>query len=152
MFSPPDGFRHATPITVRFSDLDAMGHVNNATYLTYMETARIQYYRDLGLWQPTPRLSGPIMAKATVEYKLPLTLEDNQIVVYSRCSHIGGKSYEMQHQIVRQRENHPEVAAFGLIVLVSFDYHVGKSIRVPEEWRATITAYEPLLNKDHNKP
>jgi acyl-CoA thioester hydrolase len=147
MPTPPDGYRHMTPITIRFGDLDAMGHVNNATYLTYMETARIQYYRDLGLWKPTPRLSGPIMAKATVEYKLPLTLEDDQVFVYSRCSRMGGKSYEMQHQIICHRENHSEVAAYGLIVLVSFDYHVGKSMRVPEEWRSTIAAYEPLLSQ-----
>jgi acyl-CoA thioesterase FadM len=117
-----------------------------------METARIQYYRVLGLWKPTPRLSGPSMAKANVEYKLPLTLEDNQVVVYTRCANIGGKSYEMQHQIIRHRENQPEVAAIGLIVLVSFDYHIAKSIRVPDEWRAVITAYEPLLHKDPDQP
>ena len=146
MFAPPDGFRHVTSITIRFSDLDALGHVNNATYLTYMETGRVQYYRDLGLWKPTPRLSGPIVAKATVEYKLPLTLEDDQIFVYTRCSRMGDKSYEIQHQIIRHRENRPDIAAYGLIVLVAFDYHIGKSIHVPEEWRSTIAAYEPSFN------
>ncbi|MEO8611817.1 MAG: thioesterase family protein [Chloroflexota bacterium] len=146
MSTPPDGFRHTTPITVRFSDLDAMGHVNNAVYLTYLEIGRIQYYRDLGLWQPIPRLIGPIMAKATVDYKLPLNLEDDQVVIYSRCARIGGKSYDMEHQIIRYKEDRAELAAHGLIVMVAFDYRVGQSISVPDDWRAKFSAYEPLLN------
>ena len=144
---PPDGYRHMTPMTIRFSDLDAMGHVNNAAYLTFMETGRIQYYRDLGMWQPIPRLIGPIMAKASVDYKLPLNLEDDQVVVYSRCGRIGGKSYDMEHQIVRYKADHAEVAAYGLIVMVAFDYQAGQSIRVPNEWRAKFSAYEPALNQ-----
>lgn len=150
MFAPPDGFRHITPLTVRFSDLDAMGHVNNATYLTYMETGRIQYYRDLGLWQPIPRLIGPIMAKATVEYKLPLNLEDDHVVIFSRCARLGGKSYDMEHLIVRYKDDQPQVAARGLIVLVCFDYPAEKSVSIPDEWRASMTAYEPLLSEINN--
>ena len=146
MPTPPDGYRHSTPITIRFGDLDAMGHVNNAMYLTYMETGRIQYYRDLGLWQPVPRLIGPIMAKATVDYKLPLNLEDEDIVIYSRCARIGGKSYDMEHLIVRYNEERAEVAAYGLIVMVAFDYRSGQSIQVPDDWRAKFSTYEPLLN------
>ena len=40
-------FKHKTKIIVRFSDLDAMQHVNNATYLTYLEEARIDYFNTL---------------------------------------------------------------------------------------------------------
>jgi acyl-CoA thioester hydrolase len=42
----PD-FRFNYPIEVRFSDTDAMGHVNNAVYLTYFEQARLAYWREL---------------------------------------------------------------------------------------------------------
>jgi acyl-CoA thioester hydrolase len=148
----PDGFRHMTSITIRFSDLDAMGHVNNAMYLTYMETGRIQYYRDLGLWQPIPRIIGPIMAKASVDYKLPLNLEDDDVMVYSRCARMGGKSYEMEHQIIRYKEGRAEVAAHGLMVMVAFDYRSGQSIRVPDDWRAKFSNYEPLLNHINGGP
>jgi acyl-CoA thioester hydrolase len=147
MPNPPDGYRHMTSIAIRFSDLDAMGHVNNAAYLTFMEAGRIQYYRDLGLWQPIPRLIGPIMAKATVDYKLSLNLEDDQVVVYSRCARIGNKSYDMEHQIIRYKENRAELAAHSLIVMVAFDYRSGQSISVPDDWRAKFSAYEPPLNR-----
>lgn len=56
-----DGFRHCVTIDIRFADLDAMGHVNNAVYLTYMETARLRYALELGLWDGTPKAIGPIM-------------------------------------------------------------------------------------------
>lgn len=74
-----------------------MGQVNNATYMTYMETGRIHYFRDLGLWNGLPRLVGPIMAKATVDYLSPLDLDDGRVQVLTRCARLGNKSYEMEH-------------------------------------------------------
>jgi acyl-CoA thioester hydrolase len=145
MTTPPDGFRHTISIDIRFGDMDAMGHVNNAKYMTFMESGRIQYFRDLGLWQGVPRLIGPIMAKATVEYKLPLDLDDGRIEVFTRCARLGNKSYDMEHLIVRQRDGRAEVAAQGTIVLVAFDYQTGQSIPLPDPWREAIIAYEPLF-------
>jgi hypothetical protein len=40
-------FHHHVEVTVRFADTDAMGHVNNAKYLTYCEIARIRYWTDV---------------------------------------------------------------------------------------------------------
>ncbi len=141
-----DGFRHKLMMDIRFSDLDAMGHVNNARYMSYMESGRIQYFRDLGLWNGLPRLIGPIMAKATIDYKLPLDLEDERIEVFTRCVRLGNKSYDMEHRIIRQKNGHAEIAAQAVIVLVAFDYQAGQSILIPDDWRSVIMAYEPLLS------
>ena len=48
----PGEFRHRKVIEVRFADTDAMGHVNNAKYLTYMETARTRYIEEVVLGEP----------------------------------------------------------------------------------------------------
>ena len=40
-------FKFSTQIEVRFRDLDALGHVNNAVYLTYFEIARLHYCKHL---------------------------------------------------------------------------------------------------------
>lgn len=146
MTSHPD-YRHRVTVPIRFSDLDAMGHVNNATYMTFLEVGRIGYFRDLGLWNGLPRLIGPIMAKATLDYHLPLSLDDVQVGVLTRCSHLGNKSYHMQHLIVRDHAGQAEIAAHALIVLVAYDYTAGHSIPLPDSWRAAITAYEPGLNQ-----
>lgn len=146
MSNVTDGFRHSITIDIRFGDIDAMGHVNNAKYLTYMETARITYARDLGLWDGgPPRDIAPIMAKATIEYKLPLNLDDQAVEVYTRVSRLGNKSYDMEHLIVRKRDG--EVAAFGLIVVVAYDYRTGQSTPIPDAWREKLLAYEPALKE-----
>jgi acyl-CoA thioester hydrolase len=145
-----DGFRHKLVMDIRFSDLDAMGHVNNARYMSYMESGRIQYFRDLGLWNGLPRMIGPIMAKATIDFKSPLDLEDERVEVYTRCVRLGNKSYDMEHRIIRLKEGHPEIVAQAVIVLVAFDYQTGKSISLPDDWRAAIIAYEPLLSTINN--
>lgn len=137
----PEGYRHSMPMEVRFADLDALGHVNNATYLTYMETARLRYVRDLGFWDLKPMGTGLIMAKAVVEYKLPLLMSD-EITIYTRISRLGNKSSDMEHLIVRQDG---AVASYGLITLVVYDYSANKSVPIPDAWRQLITEYEPVL-------
>jgi acyl-CoA thioester hydrolase len=150
MSTPPEGYRHLTPIDIRFGDLDAMGHVNNSKYLTYTESARINYFRDLGIWDGIPRLIGPIMAKVTIEYKIPLDLSDVRVEVYTRVSRLGNKSYTIDHQIIRYKDERPEVAAYCEVVVVAFDYQAGKSILVPDSWREKMIAYEPLLAQMNN--
>ena len=46
---PDPVFHFSTPIKIRFRDLDAFGHVNNAVYFTYMEVARTDYFTHVGL-------------------------------------------------------------------------------------------------------
>ena len=51
-------FTYYHPITVRYSDLDPQGHVNNAVYLTYVEIARLGYYEATGIWRGADRYGG----------------------------------------------------------------------------------------------
>lgn len=140
-----EGFRHCVSVPIRFADLDVMGHVNNAVYLTYMEIGRVNYFRDLGIWEDRHiQMIAPIMAKSTVEYKLPLNLEDGTVEVYTRCRRLGYKSHTMEHQIICHRRGKAEVAALGEVVLVPYDYHVGLSIPVPDQWRELMREYEVI--------
>ena len=52
-----------THIAVRWGDMDAMGHVNNATYFRYMETARIDWFRSIGC-VPDAHGEGPVIVNA----------------------------------------------------------------------------------------
>jgi len=52
-----------THIAVRWGDMDAMGHVNNATYFRYMETARIDWFRSIGC-VPDAQGEGPVIVNA----------------------------------------------------------------------------------------
>ncbi len=136
-------FRHAIPMLVRFGDLDSMGHVNNAKYATYAEHARIQYVRDVCGWNGTWDNEGMILAKITIDFKQPVLYGDN-VMVYTRVSRLGSKSFTMQHQLTVQRgEDAPQLAATMETVMVAYAYAQQVSIPVPTAWRERILAYEP---------
>lgn len=135
-------FKHKIPIQIRFKDIDRMGHVNNANYLTYIELARVKYFEDVvrldKKWSPEV---GIILARIEIDFKAPVFLHDI-IFVYTRCSRIGTKSITLDWAVVRQKENSEEVVAQGIAVLVCYDYRSEKTIPVPEEHRRAIEQFE----------
>lgn len=140
-------FRHNIPVTIRFGDLDSLGHVNNAVYLTYLEQARIDYVRTLRLWNGGMSDNpGLIMARAVIDYKLPMTLDDSPATVWTRCSRLGNRSFEMAHRITFQRDGTEQLAATGEITVVVFDYTLNQTVPIPAQWRADLTSYEPGLS------
>lgn len=141
--TPPEGFRHYTPMTIRFADLDSLRHVNNAKYLTYIETARLAYVAEVCGARSIDQVP-MILAKITVEFKLPLMLGD-QIGLFTRCSRIGNRSFDLETVILRYQDDSAEVAAVGQQVMVAYDYGTGQSMPVPDDWRVLITRYEPAL-------
>lgn len=136
-------FRFSYPVEVRYADVDVLAHVNNAKYFTYMETARIHYFEEVLGWDRRWETLGLIIARATCDYKLPLTYGDTALV-YLRTARIGGKSFDFEYVLVRQRDQ--AIAALGTTVQVAYDYAAGASVPVPDEWRSRIIAFEPALS------
>jgi acyl-CoA thioester hydrolase len=120
-------------IEVRFSDLDALGHVNNAVYATYFESARIAYYQRL-VGGSLDRL-GIILAELTISYKAPAHFGD-ELLVGVRVSKIGGKSFTMDYAIARVGDG--ALIATGQSVLVAYDYAAGRSVPVSDEFRVRV--------------
>jgi acyl-CoA thioester hydrolase len=106
---------------VRFRDCDAMGHVNNAVYSTYLEQARIGI---LGGLEPF------ILARVEIDFRAELRTGDD-VEVHSRCSKIGNKSFELEHEI-RAGER---LVAEAKSVLVGYDYDAGGSVPLTENQR-----------------
>ncbi len=106
---------------IRFRDCDAMGHVNNAVYSTYLEEARIGVLGGL---------SDFILARMEIDFRAELRLGE-ELVVRTRCARIGTKSFELEHELAADGR----VVAEARSVLVSYSYERGESIPVPEELR-----------------
>jgi acyl-CoA thioester hydrolase len=123
-----EGFDFVFRDEVRFRDLDGMGHVNNAVFLTYMESARLAYFQSLGLGGNP--LEGMILARAEVDFRSPIALGE-QVEVGSRTGRIGTKSFDLE-QVVQADGR---VAAEGKFVLVAYDYTTNRSQELPAEWR-----------------
>ncbi|RLC61545.1 MAG: acyl-CoA thioesterase [Chloroflexota bacterium] len=136
-----DLFRFSTTLEVRWRDLDALGHVNNAVYFTYLEQARFQYLRELGLIPSDPFGIGMILAEARCQFKSPLELGE-RVTIHTRVSELRNSSFIFEYRIEGEDGR---VAATARSVQVCYDYQNQHSIPIPDKWREAITAYEPGL-------
>ncbi|HNP48617.1 MAG TPA: thioesterase family protein, partial [Bacteroidia bacterium] len=66
----------------------------------------------------------------------------DEIFVYTRCSRIGTKSFDLEYQLSRFKEGKEIIVADACTVMVAFDYTTKKSIEVPPAWREALRAYE----------
>lgn len=127
-------FPYTVPITVGFRDLDSLGHVNNAVYLTYFEQARVGYGLQL-IGSTLLRDLAFIVAEATVTYLRPAFFAD-QLDLGVRISEIGTKSFVMEYGLRRRSDN--ELLARGRTVQVWFNYQTGRSEPVPSSFRESV--------------
>ena len=134
----PDGFPVAAPIEVRFRDLDGMGHVNNAVYLTYLEVARAHYWRALGESE-WPRLRTYVVARAEIDYRSPAGLGDD-LVCHLRVAGFGGRSFTMEYLLIDRCSG--RTIAEARTVQAMFDYEAGASRPLDEQVKEAIRRFE----------
>lgn len=128
-----EGFPVKVPVQVRFRDLDALGHVNNAVYLTYFEVARAAYFSRLERdWVGRGHF---ILARAEVDFLRPIHLED-PVEVGVRVVRIGRSSFDMEYRV----EVRGEETARGRTVQVWLEG--GRPAPLPEAIRERIRALE----------
>lgn len=134
-------FHH--PIEVRYGDLDPQGHLNNASYLTFFEQARIKYLNHTGLFKEGQSFMdiGVILADIHIAYKKPVEW-GTPVKVGVRTMKIGNKSMTVEQTIVHTETE--EIFAAGEVVMVAYDYRAGKSIPIPQEWRDVLNQFEDM--------
>lgn len=136
-------FKHKTRIKVRFSDLDAMQHVNNATYLTYLEEARIDYFNNLFNRRKESLDFEAVVGRIEINYIYPIVL-GNEIEVFTRVSKFGNKSVDVEHIIAIRKDNEYIEAATSVTKLVFYDYKTRTTKFIPVEAKKTIAKFEGL--------
>jgi len=138
---PDRSFRFSITLEVRWRDVDALGHVNNAVYFTYLEQARVHYMRQVGLDFREHSDVSFIIAEACCTYHSPLTLGE-QVTVHIRVSELRNSSFIFAYRV--QGED-GRLAATGRTAQVCYDYRAGQSRPIPDSWRAAMVAFEPGL-------
>ena len=127
-------FKFKHPVEVRFRDIDAFHHVNNAVYLTYLEQARVMYLRGVELFEPSHTM---ILARNEIDYRKAVFLGD-QVAVWARVAHIGTKSLEFRYEI----HANGLLCASASSVHVWYDFEANQSQAVPAVARDRIAAFE----------
>lgn len=132
----PDDFAYTTPITVRWRDLDAFGHVNNAVYASYLEMARSAFWRDhFGCQDP---FGIPfVIARMEIDFKRALKLFD-PVRVGLRPSSVGRTSFDLEYGVF----SGDVLCAAAVTRQVCVRHETGRPTRVPED---LAEALRPLL-------
>ena len=124
-----EGFPFVHYETARFSDLDGMGHVNNAVFSVFIEQARLAWFGLYAADEPTP-LQDVILARTEIDFRTQVSFGET-VAIGVRPSRIGTKSFEFEFELrVGDR-----LVAEAKSILVGYDYASGRSIEVPERWR-----------------
>ena len=131
-----EGFPFSHRETARFRDLDPMGHVNNAVYLTWIENARIEYLRRLGAFErPDTGEMAMILARVELDFREALDFGD-EVEIGVRTARLGTKSFDLEYEL----RSGDRVVAEAKTVLVAYDYTSNRSQEIPEEWRRRLAA------------
>jgi len=129
----------STNIDVRFRDLDALGHVNNAVFFTYFEEGRKNFF------QKHFTLSGPtgfgfILAHISCDYLKPIRLTD-RLKLHITVGTIKNKSFAFTYKLSGRKDG-SLVFATGESIQVCYDYSLNKSVPVPSDFREKLQAFQ----------
>ena len=129
---------YTVDIDVRFRDIDALGHVNNAVYATYIEQARTRYFRDV--LDVDISQSSNVLASLSIDFRRPIELPDEAVTVTVELADLGRSSATMTHEI----RVGDAVAAEAEATIVSLDPDTGKPMPIPEAHQTAMESYHDL--------
>lgn len=132
--------KHAfqTNVDVRFQDIDAAGHVNNAVIFTYFEEGRKALFYD-AFKESVPGGFNFMVAHLECDYRLPVRLED-RLLVNIWVTAVGTKSFGLAYTLMDAADE-KRIFAHGSSVQVCYDYERHQSIPVPESLRRALADY-----------
>ncbi len=136
-------FRHIIPVQIRFSDIDRLGHVNNACYHNYIELGRVKYFEtvlgDNVIWDK----NGFVLARTEMDHIEQVYLND-EIFCCTRVHRFGNKSVGFYNSIIKKTHGGFLECAAVSAVLVAMDYSKNESMTVPALWRKLISEFEGI--------
>ena len=116
--------------TVRFRDLDALGHMNNAVYATFVEQARIAFLSPQGA-----DVRNMILARLEIDFRSPVELGET-VAIAVKPTRVGTKSFDLAY-VLRAGDR---VVAEAKTVLVAYDYERAESVELPADWKERLAA------------
>jgi acyl-CoA thioester hydrolase len=134
------GYSVLIEIPVQWGDQDAFGHVNNVVYFRWFESARIAYFRRIGIMKHlSAERIGPILAAAACDYRRSIVFPDT-VRVGVHSTRIGRSSIGLEHRIVSLEQK--AIAAEGTSTAVVYNYAAGRPHPVPDPVREAIDELE----------
>jgi len=136
-------FKNRLKIEIRYADLDTYRHVNNKAFISFLEDARIYYMKEVMNFIPENLDFEAVVGRIDISYLAPLFLYDD-VWVYTRCSKIGTKSYDLESYIVKKKEGEEIITSKAIVTLVSYNLEKGISKNNNAEMIELIKKYEGI--------
>ena len=138
-----EGFKFNKELQLRWNDMDGLGHVNNAIFITYFETARGHYMLEACPgwdWQKHMFL----IANVNVDFRKELLLNAQKPTVWMRTSKMGKKSFVLEYVITSEKKGEQIIHASGSTTQIMFDMHNRQTIEIEDWIRTTLSKFEGL--------
>lgn len=137
--SAPEAYHHRLPVQIRFNDVDRYGHVNNNAYFAYYDLGKEDYLHQVLKVDYRKAKVVPVIANINADFIAPIFYGDH-IVVETRVSHIGNRSFTLQQRAVNTDTN--TVVCQCATVMVCCDLETQQSADMPANYRKAIEAFE----------
>jgi acyl-CoA thioester hydrolase len=132
-----EDYPYSCPIQVRWRDLDAFGHVNNATFASYLEMARTEVWTRL--FGGRDALGIPFFVKRLeIDYRRPIALDD-EVRVWLRVGEMRGASFHFEYLV----EANGQIAAEAVTRLASVDKQTGRPVAIDPDVKAQLETLQP---------
>jgi len=127
---------HEMTLPIRWGDMDVMGHVNNTLYFRYLEIARLEWFRTIGV-EPGPQVMGPVIVNAFCNFYKQLEYPGD-ILVKMYASDPARTTFETWGTM--ERVDQPGlIYAAGGATTIWVDFPRQKAVDLPEAIRALVT-------------
>lgn len=135
----PGPFHHYIPVQIRFTDIDALGHVNNAVYINYFDLGKTRYFEDVMQGNINWQDVGVVIVNINCSYFAP-TLYEEPIDVMTKVTEIGSKSFRMEQRIINTSTMQTKAVCYS--ILSGFSRLTMKSVEIAPEWIESLEKYE----------
>ncbi|MEU3753085.1 thioesterase family protein [Streptomyces olivoreticuli] len=130
--------RHVYSCPLRWSDMDAFGHVNNVVFIRYLEEARIDFMFRLAPGEGSASFTGgSVVARHEIDYLRPLVHRHAPVTVETWVTKLGAASLTVAYEV----KDEDRVYAKATTVVVPYDFQAGRPRRITAEERAFLEEY-----------
>lgn len=126
-------YLHSFEIRVRWGEMDAIGHVNNANYFRFMETARVSWLSSIGI-ELGKNNQSYVIANTFCNFIHPTKYPDT-LKIDTFVSNVGKSSTEFLHEFYKNSSTN-KMVAFGICTAVWVDLKSGKGVEIPKKLKS----------------
>lgn len=131
-------FKLSLELRIDWSDLDMYKHVNNVSFMRYLQSGRVNFWEATGIYKTYEHTNkGTMLVSTHCDFKKPLFYPGTAIVK-TRLDFIKNSSFGLEHHILNKNG---ELCAIGKDVVVCFDFSRDTTFRIPDDLREKLERF-----------